>query len=73
MVFRVKGSVAEEVISSVRTVHAFGVQGTLAQVYNGYLLKSHDIGISTAMWIGVCIAIMLFTVYAAYALGEWCS
>ncbi|KAK0487110.1 ste6-like protein [Armillaria novae-zelandiae] len=63
------GSVAEEVISSVRTVHAFGVQGTLAQVYNGYLLKSHVIGISTAMWIGVCIAIILFTVYAAYALA----
>ncbi|KAK0503658.1 ste6-like protein [Armillaria luteobubalina] len=63
------GSVAEEVISSVRTVHAFGVQGTLAQVYNGYLLKSHAIGISTAMWIGVCIAIILFTVYAAYALA----
>ncbi|KAK0222157.1 ste6-like protein [Armillaria fumosa] len=65
----VKGSVAEEVISSVRTVHAFGVQGALAQVYNGYLLKSHAIGISTAMWIGVCIAIILFTVYAAYALA----
>ncbi|KAG7444173.1 P-loop containing nucleoside triphosphate hydrolase protein [Guyanagaster necrorhizus] len=63
------GSVAEEVISSVRTVHAFGVQGALAQVYNSYLLKSRAIGMNTAMWIGVCIAILLFTVYAAYALA----
>ncbi|KAK0459997.1 ste6-like protein [Desarmillaria tabescens] len=63
------GSVAEEVISSVRTVHAFGVQGTLAQVYNIYLVKSHAIGMNTAMWVGLCIAIILFTVYAAYALA----
>ncbi|KIY73235.1 ste6-like protein [Cylindrobasidium torrendii FP15055 ss-10] len=63
------GSVAEEVISSIRTVQAFGIQDALTDVYRVFVLKARKRGISSAMWIGTCISIIFFAVYNGYALA----
>ncbi|KIY50319.1 P-loop containing nucleoside triphosphate hydrolase protein [Fistulina hepatica ATCC 64428] len=63
------GSIAEEVISSIRTVQAFGVQHTLHDVYHILVLKARVCGLSTALWLGFGMAIIFFTIYAGYALA----
>ncbi len=64
------GSIAEEVISTVRTAHAFGTQETLADVYDGPIDKSRAISLKSAIWQGGGMAVLLFVIYSGYALGE---
>ncbi|KIY44784.1 multidrug resistance protein 1 [Fistulina hepatica ATCC 64428] len=63
------GTVAEEVISTVRTAQAFGVQQTLSVLYDTYIAKSHTVGLKSAAWNGGGLAIFFFTIYSAYALA----
>ncbi|KAI0660475.1 multidrug resistance protein 1 [Cubamyces menziesii] len=63
------GTVAEEVISTVRTAHAFGIQRVLADLYDSHVLKSRAVDLTTAVWQGVFISFWTFLLYAAYALA----
>ncbi|PSR94662.1 hypothetical protein PHLCEN_2v4394 [Hermanssonia centrifuga] len=63
------GSIAEEVISTVRTAHAFGTQETLADVYDGPIDKSRAISLKSAIWQGGGMAVLLFVIYSGYALA----
>lgn len=63
------GSLAEEVISTVRTAHAFGSQRELADLYDVFIGKARKIDMKAAVWHGGGLAVFFFVIYASYALG----
>ena len=63
------GTVAEEVISTVRTAQAFGTQKTLSKLYDEHIDKSRQADLFSAIGHGGGIAAFFFIVYAVYALG----
>ncbi len=63
------GSVAEEVISTVRTAQAFGTQRILSSLYDVHVQKSNVVEIKAAMWLGGGLSIFFFCIYSSYALG----
>jgi ATP-binding cassette subfamily B (MDR/TAP) protein 1 len=64
------GSLAEEVISTIRTAQAFGTQKTLANLYDKHVEKSHAADFRAAVWHGGGLAVFFFIIYSAYALGS---
>ena len=65
------GSIAEEVISTVRTAQAFGTQNVLSRLYNAHILRSRKTDLKHAVWSGGGLSVFFFLIYCAYALGEW--
>ena len=63
------GSVAEEVISTVRTAHAFGTQTILADLYDSHIEQSHVVDKKAALVHGVGLSVFFFIIYSAYALA----
>lgn len=63
------GTLAEEVISSVRTAHAFGTQRTLSALYDSHIAKSEESDSKAALWHGGGVAVFFFVVYSAYGLA----
>lgn len=64
------GTLAEEVISTVRTAQAFGTQKILSALYSSHIGKSRQADMKAAAWHGGGFAIFFFVVYSAYALGK---
>ncbi|KAK9449518.1 P-loop containing nucleoside triphosphate hydrolase protein [Limtongia smithiae] len=64
-------SVAEEVLSSIRNVHAFQMQDRLAEKYNAFLLISEHWALRAGAAIGVVTGVMWLGVYSDDALGFW--
>ena len=62
-------SVAEEVISTIRTAQAFGTQHILSFLYDGHILQSHVVDTKAALVHGVGLACFFFIIYAGYALA----
>jgi len=65
------GSVAEEVISSVRNAVAFGTQDRLAKQYDIHLTKAEYFGFRLKSALGVMIACMMVILYMNYGLAFW--
>ncbi|KAK9455730.1 P-loop containing nucleoside triphosphate hydrolase protein [Dipodascopsis uninucleata] len=65
------GSIAEEVLSSIRNVHAFGIQDRLAEKYDQFLDISEFWGVKAGIALGFITAIMWLGVYSNDALGFW--
>jgi ATP-binding cassette, subfamily B (MDR/TAP), member 1 len=63
------GSLAEEVISTVRTARAFGAQSILSRVYNKHVDSALDADMKAAAFQGSGVATFFFVLYSAYALG----
>ncbi|KAL0958172.1 hypothetical protein HGRIS_000335 [Hohenbuehelia grisea] len=63
------GSLAEEVISTVRTAQAFGSQRKLCDLYKVHIDKSRKVELQYAVYNGIGIAFFFFIVYCAYALA----
>jgi ATP-binding cassette subfamily B (MDR/TAP) protein 1 len=63
------GSLAEEVISTIRTSHAFGSQNVLNSLYNNYVLSARAVNLKSAVWQGSSLGVMFFVVYASYGLA----
>jgi ATP-binding cassette, subfamily B (MDR/TAP), member 1 len=63
------GSLAEEVIGTIRTAQAFGTQKTLAAMYDVYLERTHDLGSKLAWIHGGALAFFFFVIYSAYGLA----
>lgn len=63
------GSLAEEVISTIRTAHAFAVQRTLGTLFNKHVRLGHAVEAKMAIVTGVGLSLVFFAIYAAYALG----
>ena len=63
------GSLAEEVISTVRTAQAFGTQAVLAGLYDVFIGKARHADMKQAIWNGGGLALFFFVPYSAYGLG----
>ena len=63
------GSLAEEVISTIRTAQAFGTQNALSKIYDSHINKSKKIDGNAAVWHGAGLASFFFVIYSAYALA----
>ena len=64
------GSLAEEVISTIRTAQAFGTQSTLEGLYNKFVGGALTVDLKAARWHGGGLATFFFVIYCAYALGQ---
>ncbi|XP_075067982.1 ATP-dependent translocase ABCB1 isoform X5 [Mixophyes fleayi] len=65
------GAVAEEVLSAIRTVIAFGGQDKEVQRYEKNLEDAKKIGIKKAITANVSIGFAYLMIYSSYALAFW--
>ncbi|KAF8652628.1 hypothetical protein AX16_004289 [Volvariella volvacea WC 439] len=63
------GTLAEEVISTIRTAQAFGMQKVLAELYNVQAIACQGAELKSAIWAGAGYAVMFFVIYASYGLA----
>ena len=62
-------TIAEEIISSVRTAQAFGTQDKLAKLYDDNLVAAQRAGYKQQVSGAIMLAVMFFSVYSFYGLG----
>lgn len=62
---------AEEAISSIRTVHAFYAQKKMVRRYDTYLEEAHKKGKKKSPVWGLMFCVQFFSVFAATALAFW--
>ncbi|KAK4873210.1 hypothetical protein RN001_015239 [Aquatica leii] len=65
------GVVAEETLSSIRTVVAFGGEQKEEKRYNKLIKLACDVNIKRSLYNGICVGATWVSVYASYALGFW--
>ena len=65
------GTVAEEVISSIRNATAFSTQDKLARQYDRHLTEAEKWGLKVKVALGFMIAGMMCVVYLNYGLSFW--
>ena len=65
------GSIAEEVISSIRNATAFGTQDKLARQYDAHLTEAEKWGKKLKIVLAVVIAGMMGILYLNYGLSFW--
>jgi len=63
------GTMAEEVISTIRTAQAFGNQNTLSKIYGYYVGKALALDIRSSSGNALAFSIFFFAVYGSYGLG----
>ncbi|KAF8506439.1 P-loop containing nucleoside triphosphate hydrolase protein [Gautieria morchelliformis] len=63
------GTLAEEVISTVRTAQAFGTQDKLKALYDDHVRKALVVDAKAAMFHGCGLGVFFFVIYASYALS----
>ncbi len=62
---------AEEVFSSISTVHAFWLQPVMARRYEDYLAELERVGMKKSPNYGVLFSTEFFCVYSGYGLAFW--
>jgi ATP-binding cassette subfamily B (MDR/TAP) protein 1 len=65
------GTIAEEVISSIRNAIAFGTQDKLAGQYDKHLAEAEKWGFKVKFALGVMVGGMFMTIYLNYGLAFW--
>ena len=65
------GTVAEEVISSIRNATAFNTQNKLARQYDAHLTEAEKWGFKNKAMMGCLIATMMFLIFMDYGLAFW--
>ncbi|KAJ2634644.1 hypothetical protein GGF40_004076 [Coemansia sp. RSA 1286] len=65
------GGVADEVLSSIKTVMAFGGQDRELERYNKKIIKARSKGLKKSLIMGACMGFIMFSIYSVYALGFW--
>ncbi|TRM64132.1 ste6-like protein [Schizophyllum amplum] len=63
------GTVAEEVISTVRTAQAFGTQKILSGLYDVHNYRAEEVDLKAAIAHGCGLSVFFFVIYSAYALA----
>jgi ATP-binding cassette subfamily B (MDR/TAP) protein 1 len=64
------GTLAEEVISSVRTVQAFGTQKTLSSLFDTHIARSRLANFKLSVVQGCTMGFIYFCFIGAYGLGK---
>ena len=62
-------TIAEEIISTVRTAQAFGMQAKLTKLYDDSLAAAQRAGYKQQFAGAAMLSFMLFSVYSFYSLG----
>ena len=65
------GSVAEEVISSIRNATAFSTQDKLARQYDAHLTEAEKWGLKLKVSLAIMISAMMGIIYFNYGLSFW--
>jgi ABC-type multidrug transport system fused ATPase/permease subunit len=65
------GAIAEEALSSIRTVVAFNGQEHECARYDKALEAGKIDGIKKSVYIGTGLALTFFTIFSSYALAFW--
>lgn len=65
------GTIAEEVISSIRNATAFGTQDKLAKQYDQHLIEAEKWGYKVKVTLGFMVGGMMGIVYLNYGLAFW--
>ncbi|CAG9561789.1 unnamed protein product [Danaus chrysippus] len=65
------GSVAEEVLSSIRTVFAFSGQKKEIDRYEKHLIEARGINIKKGIFNGIIMGFIYFCLFGAYSLCYW--
>lgn len=65
------GTIAEEVFSTITTVHAFWLQPTMVQRYDKMLAEAQREGLKKSINYGVMFSSLFFCIYSGYALAFW--
>ncbi|KAF4661336.1 (ABC) transporter [Perkinsus chesapeaki] len=65
------GAIAEEVLTSIRTVQAFGAEKRESKRYDDQLVLARDGGIKAGVSIGFMIGVVFFCIFGTYALTFW--
>ncbi|XP_049837440.1 ATP-dependent translocase ABCB1-like isoform X1 [Schistocerca gregaria] len=65
------GTIAEEVLSSIRTVIAFGGREKEVERYEKNLLSAKNLNVKRNLFTGLAFGILWFFIYASYALAFW--
>lgn len=65
------GTLAEEVFSSMRTVHAFWLQPLMSKRYDVLLAEANKIGMYKSPNYGVLFSMEFFCIFCGYALAFW--
>ncbi|KAH6681549.1 P-loop containing nucleoside triphosphate hydrolase protein [Halenospora varia] len=65
------GSIAEEVISSIRNAVAFGTQDKLARQYDKHLATAEKFGYKVKFALGIMVGGMFMVIYLNYGLAFW--
>ncbi|KAF4625656.1 hypothetical protein G7Y89_g12507 [Cudoniella acicularis] len=65
------GSIAEEVISSIRNAVAFGTQDKLARQYDIHLANAEKFGYKVKLALAIMVGGMFMTIYLNYGLAFW--
>ncbi|KAH8803203.1 P-loop containing nucleoside triphosphate hydrolase protein [Xylogone sp. PMI_703] len=65
------GTVAEEVVSSIRNAVAFGTQDKLAREYDKHLKHAEHYGFKLKTVLGVMVGFMFMIIYLNYGLAFW--
>ncbi|EIN12716.1 P-loop containing nucleoside triphosphate hydrolase protein [Punctularia strigosozonata HHB-11173 SS5] len=63
------GTLAEEVISNIRTAQAFGTQPILSSIYGEHVNNANKVELKDAAWQGGGVAVFFFIIYSSYALA----
>ncbi|KAL0415014.1 UNVERIFIED_CONTAM: ABC transporter B family member 19 [Sesamum latifolium] len=69
--YRRAGSIAEQAISSIRTVISFVAEDTLAEKYADFLKKSVPLGAKLGFAKGAGIGVIYLVTYSTWALAFW--
>ncbi|CAG4976005.1 unnamed protein product [Colias eurytheme] len=69
--YSVAGVIAEEVLSSIRTVVAFGGEEKEIERYSKRLHPAQSMGVRKGVFSGIGSGVMWFIIYATYALSFW--
>ncbi|CCG81794.1 ABC multidrug transporter Mdr1 [Taphrina deformans PYCC 5710] len=65
------GTLAEEVISSIRVTQSFGTQEKLAKLFDKHLAASEQAGFKKSRTLGIMLGSIFFVMYSGYALAFW--
>lgn len=65
------GVIANEVLSLIRTVHAFGGQEEEAKRYEKELDTAYGSGVKKGFWSGVGMGMTMFLIFCAYSVCFW--
>ncbi|OJJ40222.1 hypothetical protein ASPWEDRAFT_55694 [Aspergillus wentii DTO 134E9] len=65
------GSLAEDILGSIRTVVAFGAQDRLARKYEGHLKEAERHGMKVQITFAFMVGALFCVMYLNYGLGFW--